>query len=89
MLGGKTRFVHCGATTSKTPRVSSLLSTVMTGLRLTAYDNADADADNEADADANGEGVQGPDDRVAGRAGKDARGGRTEGRCPPGDSKLS
>ena len=52
MLGGKTRFVHCGATTSKTPRVSSLLSTVMTGLRLTAYD----DADDTADADANGEG---------------------------------
>ena len=46
-------------------------------------DKADAD---KADADANGEGGQGPDDRVKGRAGKDARGGRTEGRCPPGDS---
>ena len=52
MLGGKTRFVHSGATTSKTPRVSSLLSTVMTGLRLTAYDNADADADADADDEA-------------------------------------
>ena len=61
----------------------------MTGLKLTIYADAEAaDVDVDADDDANGEEGQGPNDRVKGRACKDARGGRTEGRSAPGAEKT-
>ena len=59
----------------------------MTGLKLTIYADAEA-ADVDADHGANGEEGQGPNDRVKGRACKDARGGRTEGRSAPGAEKT-
>ena len=79
MLAGRTRFGPCGATTSKTRRASYLSSTAMTG-SLDAYKAVDGGY-------VDGEEGQGPDDGVKGRAGEDARGGRTEGRSAPGPGK--